>query len=118
MTNESPAVIQPYKIVSIKRAEAPSGTEGTGWHHYVISQGNNTISGHRQGTLKAVTLAVEEIVVQLNERQLGKVPRLHVTTCPVSLQDVDEANVNPDGSVSVTVTFSASDGPVLFTVTE
>ena len=84
MTNESPApaVIQPYEIVSIKRAEAPSGTEGTGWHHYVISQGHNTISGHRQGTLKTVTLAVEEIVVQLNERQLGKRGRVNLVPAP------------------------------------
>ncbi len=82
MTNESPAVIQPYEIVSIKRAEAPPGPEGTGWHHYVISQGNNRISGHRQGTLKGVTLAVEEIVVQLNERQLGKRGRVNLVPTP------------------------------------
>ena len=82
MANESPAVIQPYEIVSIKRAEAPPGTEGTGWHHYVISQGNNRISGHRQGTLTAVTLAVEEIGVQLNERQLGKRGRVNLVPTP------------------------------------
>ncbi len=82
MSNDTSAVIQPYEIVSIKRADPPSGTEGTGWHHYVISQGDNTISGYRQGTLKGVTTAVEEIIVQLNERQLGKRGRVNLVPAP------------------------------------
>ncbi|MFL2545815.1 MAG: hypothetical protein ACJ0SL_00340 [Candidatus Rariloculaceae bacterium] len=81
-TSATSAVIQPYEIVSVKRSEAPEGTEGTGWHQYVISQGDNMISGFRQGSLKAVTTAVEEIIAQLNERQLGKRGRVNLVPAP------------------------------------
>jgi len=73
---------QPYAIVSVRRAEPPSGAEGSNWHRYEIAQGNNTIEGFRQGSLKAVTQAVEEIVVQLNERQLGKRGRVNLVPTP------------------------------------
>ena len=82
MADESPANIQPYEIVSVKRAETPPGAEGANWHHYVIVQGPNTIRGYRQGNLKAVKSAVEEIVVLLNERQLGKRGRVNLMPTP------------------------------------
>ncbi len=64
---------QPYEIVSVRRAEPPTGAEGSNWHQYVIAfEGGNTIHGYQQGNLRAVTRAVEEIVAQLNERQLGQ----------------------------------------------
>ncbi len=79
MTDESLALEQPYEIVSVRRAKSPRGTEGSNWHHYVIAfEGRNTIHGHRQGSLKAVTTAVEEIVAHLNERHLGKLGRVHL----------------------------------------
>ena len=62
---------QAYEIVSVRRTEPPPGGEGSNWYRYVIAfEGTNTIHGCRQGGLKAVTRAVEEIVAQLNERQL------------------------------------------------
>ena len=65
---------QPYEIVSVRRAEPPLGGKGSNWYRYVIAfEGTNNIHGCRQGGLKAVTRAVEEIVAQLNERQrLGR----------------------------------------------
>ena len=51
---------------------------GTGWHCYVIEQGENTIRGYRRGTTKAVTQSVEEIVERLNERRYGKRGRVHL----------------------------------------
>ena len=74
MTDESSALGQPYEIASIQRAEPPPGAEGPYWYRYVIAfEGSNSIHGLRQGGLKAVTRAVEEIVAQLNERQrLGR----------------------------------------------
>ena len=70
---------QPYEIVSVQRAEAPPGAEGSDWHRYVIAfEGTDTIRGCRQGQLKTVTSAVEEIVAQLNERQSGKRGRVHL----------------------------------------
>jgi hypothetical protein len=70
---------QPYEIVSVRRAEPPPGAEGSDWHRYVIAfEGRNSIYGCRQGDLRAVTTAVEEIVAQLNERHLGKLGRVHL----------------------------------------
>jgi len=82
MTDESPALGQPYEIVSVQRAEPPPGTEGSVWHRYEITQGANTINGCRQGDLKTVTEAVEEIVTQLNERRLHRRGRVHLVTTP------------------------------------
>ncbi len=65
---------QVYEIVSIQRAEPPPGAESSNWHRYVIAfDGTETIHGCRQGSLKAVTSAVEEIIVQLNERHSKKI---------------------------------------------
>ena len=70
---------QPYRIVSVRRAEPPPGGEGPYWYRYVIAfEGTNTIDGCRQGGLKAVTREVEEIVAQLNERHLSKTGRVHL----------------------------------------
>jgi hypothetical protein len=63
---------EPFKLTSILKEEPPAGTEGIGWHRYVIIQGENTITGHRQGSTASVTLAAEEIVLHLNERRVGK----------------------------------------------
>ncbi len=82
MTDESPAMDQPSEFVSVRRAEPPPGGKGSYWYRYVIAfEGTNTIHGCRQGGLKAVTRAVEEIVAQLNERHLGhlsKPGRVHL----------------------------------------
>ncbi len=79
MTDESSALGQPYEIVSVRRAEPPPGEDGRYWYRYVIAfEGSNTMHGCRQGGLKAVTRAVEELVAQLNERQLSKPRRVHL----------------------------------------
>ncbi len=73
MTDESSAMEQPYEIVSVRRAEPPPGGKGSNWCRYVIAfEGSDTIHGCRQGGLKVVTMAVEEIVAQLNERHAGR----------------------------------------------
>lgn len=62
-----------YEISSIQRTEPPPDGEGSNWYRYVIAfEGTDTIHGCRQGSLKAVTSAVEEIIVQLNERHSKK----------------------------------------------
>ena len=64
---------QPYEIVSVRRAKPPSGAEGSNWHRYVIAfEGTNNIHGCRQGGLKAVTRAVEEMVAQMHNRLLNR----------------------------------------------
>ncbi len=80
MTDESSALEQPYEIVSVRRAKSPRGTEGSNWYRYVIAfEGTKTVHGCRQGGVKAVTKAVEEMVAQLNERHhLSKPGRVHL----------------------------------------
>jgi hypothetical protein len=83
MTEETPEVRQSYEMVSIRRAEAPPGTEGSNWHRYVIAfGGSNNIEGFRQGSLNVVTEVVEEIVARLNERHRGKHGRVHLVPTP------------------------------------
>ncbi len=83
MADDSTAMEQPYEIVSIQRAKPPSGVEGSNWHQYVIAfEGANNIHGCRQGGLKAVTRAVEELVAQLNERHPGKRGRVNLVPTP------------------------------------
>ncbi len=74
---------QPYQIVSVRRAEPPPGGEGPYWYRYVIAfEGTNAIHGCRQGNLRAVTTAVEEIVAKMNERHLGKPGRVNLVPTP------------------------------------
>ncbi len=70
---------QYYVIESIQQAEPPPGGKGSYWYRYVIAfEGTNTIHGCRQGGLKAVMRAVEEIVAQLNERHLDNRGRVQL----------------------------------------
>ena len=69
---------QAYEVISIKPTEPPGKMEGGNWHCYVIGQGDNTIFGYRQGSLKSVTSSVEEIVLRLNERRMGRRGRVHL----------------------------------------
>ena len=73
---------EPFTLTSILKEEPPGGTDGSDWHRYVITQGGNTIVGHRQGNLESVTVAVEEIVEGLNERRLHKRERVHLIPPP------------------------------------
>jgi len=67
-----PARKEDYAVVSIAASGSPRDMPGTDWHCYVITQGDNTIRGYRQGKLDSVTLFVAELVERLNERRLGK----------------------------------------------
>ena len=83
MTDESPAIVLPYEVISVRRTEAPPGVEGTNWHRYEIAfEGSNTIHGYQPGSLRAVRQAVEEMVAQLNERHMGKRGRVNLVPTP------------------------------------
>ncbi len=77
MTERHPTMAQSYEVASIRRSNPPANAEGTGWHCYVIKQGDNAIQGYRQGSLNVVTEAVDEIVAGLNERRLARPGRPH-----------------------------------------
>jgi hypothetical protein len=68
-----------FQLGPVEKAKAPDGGDGADWFRYTIQQGPNTITGYRQGSQRAVTKAVKEIVVELNERRNGKKGRVHLT---------------------------------------
>jgi len=67
-----PMIEQDFEVASVLPMEPPDGSEDSEWHSYVITQGDNTIRGYREGNLKTVTEAAKVIVGQLNERRMGK----------------------------------------------
>jgi hypothetical protein len=71
-------VKEDYEVLSVEPAEAPYNLDGADWYRYVIVQGDNKISGYRQGNLHSITSSVEEIVLRLNERRIGKGGRVHI----------------------------------------
>jgi hypothetical protein len=78
MTDQSLLMEDAFQIVSVLPTKPPPDTKGSDWYCYVIAQGANTIRGYRQGSLGIVTRAVEEIVMQLNDRRVGKRGRVHL----------------------------------------
>lgn len=69
-----------FELFVVEESDAPGdGVPGT-WYRYTITQGNNVITGMRQGSRAAVTRAVTEIVEALNERRVGRRGRVHLTT--------------------------------------
>ena len=83
MTDDPLAMGQPYEIVSVRPAKPPPGTEGSNWHRYVIAfECSNSIHGYRQGNLRIVTDAVDDMVDQLNARHSGKYGRVHLVPTP------------------------------------
>ena len=68
-----------YELENIEKAAAPDGGSGKDWFRYTIIQGRNTITGYRQGSQRTVTRAVKDIILELNERRVGKRGRVHLT---------------------------------------
>ncbi|MFQ6004127.1 MAG: hypothetical protein ACE5OQ_01375 [Woeseia sp.] len=66
---------QPFKVIELTKAEPPDADDDREWYRYVISQGDKPITGLRQGSKRSVKAAVEEVVLLLNERRLGKTRR-------------------------------------------
>jgi hypothetical protein len=78
MAVASSQLTDPYELVSIRAVKAPSGAAGALWHRYEITQGVNKIVGYREGAIESVSLAVEAIVVRLNERRLHQRGPVHI----------------------------------------
>jgi len=70
----------PFTIGEICKSEPPAGADSKNWYRYVITRGaQNAVVGHRQGSLRSVKVAVEEVVTRMNERLYGKSGRVHLT---------------------------------------
>lgn len=69
----------PFAVGNIESVDPPVEGAGKFWCRYTIVQGANTITGYRQGGVKAVKKAVGEIVADMNQRRLGKRGRVHLT---------------------------------------
>ena len=72
----------PFEIDTLVRSNAPAGGQGKNWYRYVIKQGTNKIVGYKQGTQQMVREELDEIVIHLNERRVGKFGRVHLTPRP------------------------------------
>jgi hypothetical protein len=77
-TQEVRCLPESFQLDDVARAKAPDGGAGQDWFRYTITQGSNTITGYRQGSQRAVTKAVKEIVLELNARRNGKKGRVHL----------------------------------------
>lgn len=76
----APELGEPYELLSVDKTDAPmEGDSGT-WCRYMITQGNNTITGYKKGSRTAVTKAAKVIVADLNERRTGRRGRVHLTS--------------------------------------
>lgn len=69
----------PFVVGEIESIDPPVEGAGKFWCRYTILQGSNTITGYRQGGVKAVKKAVGEIVADMNQRRMGKRGRVHLT---------------------------------------
>lgn len=67
-----------YKFLSIEPSEAPPDLEGENWYCYTIGQGENRITGYRQGNLRAIRKSIDELVGVLNDRRVGNRGRTHL----------------------------------------
>ena len=68
----------PFELGTVESTEAPAGTEGDSWCRYTITQGPNTITGYRQGSVTGVKKAVLAEVAEMNERRVGQKGRVHI----------------------------------------
>ena len=69
----------PFSIGHVESTVPPAEGAGKFWCKYTIVQGTSTITGYRQGGVKAVKEAVGEIVADMNQRRMGKRGRVHLT---------------------------------------
>jgi hypothetical protein len=61
--------VERYRLLSIEAVRTPSGCTGRDWFVYRIAQGENAITGYRQGSRDSVSADVESIVSGLNGRR-------------------------------------------------
>jgi len=86
----------PFSIGQVESTKPPAEGAGKYWCKYTIVQGSNTITGYRQGGVKAVRKAVGEIVADMNQRRMGKRGRVHLTP-----SSKPKANINTNTNTNI-----------------
>lgn len=81
-SNASLVSEHPYALASVTRADPPPEAESGDWHRYVITQGTNTIVGHRLGSADSVRSAALLLVEKLNDRRTVRNGRVNLTIGP------------------------------------
>jgi hypothetical protein len=69
MSDETDDDNERYRLLSIEAVRAPAGCAGRDWFVYRITQGDNAITGYRQGERAKVNAEVATIVDGLNGRR-------------------------------------------------
>jgi RNA recognition motif-containing protein len=59
-----------YQVVSVEKAEMPSGTEGDDWYRYVLSSGSSRITGFRRGSWAEVREYATQCADEFNLRSV------------------------------------------------
>ena len=80
---------QPFKIIELIKSDPPESDDEREWYRYVISQGDKPIVGLRQGSKRSVKAAIEEVVLRMNERRLGKTGRPSATRKTTTTANAD-----------------------------
>ena len=63
------AVLVPvFKVASVEKTEAPSGSPGQDWYRYVLQSTRSTITGVRRGSRDVVHTYAAEAAERLNTR--------------------------------------------------
>ena len=72
------SLAEPFQLFAVEESAPPGdGVPGT-WFRYTIMQGDNVITGFRQGSRTSVRVDLEAVVAALNERRVGRRGRVHL----------------------------------------
>ena len=58
----------PYSLVSVDKAKAPQGSEGSDWYQYRVERDGSAIVGCMRGSVLQVTDYAKDFVEKLNVR--------------------------------------------------
>lgn len=60
-----------YRVISVEKADMPSGGEGADWYRYVLSSGRSEITGFHRGTREEVDAYARQCAEEYNERSIS-----------------------------------------------
>jgi hypothetical protein len=57
-----------FSMTTIKKVDAPDGSDGGSWYCYVIDNGRSAITGYHEGSHDQVTRYVHDLAEKINAR--------------------------------------------------